>query len=451
MAGEYPTTIKTFDTLVNGVDRVLSEHQNERGDEITAIETWLFRALALAAHVDSHTLSGNLTLVDGDKAIQKVDCNGANRDATLPANAATNHIFYIANVSAGAYKITVKNSGGSTIATIFQGQALAILPSGSGWYKLGNGTTTPTAGDMPIALANGYIDSWVSGIPEGMRNGIIVVTNPSSDLVISIKTLAGTDPSATDPVKVRINSVERTITAALSVTIPDGTNTFDAGSAVLATKEIDLFVYLSWRAASSTVVLGTSRIPWGTVYSDFSGTATNQKYAAFSTTPASTDDCVVVGRIAATLSAGAGYTWTSTSQSAPTSTNTIQRPIYETRWLILAAPNFTVSTIDNGAGGQPPINEFRYRFSGRKVDAHISGNGVKAGAGNYFTFASADLPMAPSNLTGANAIGVAYNSDNVLPGVAVYFSINLHCVFSASIADNQAFTNGWGANFGYEA
>lgn len=312
-------------------------------------------------------------------------------------------------------------------------------------------TTTPTASKTPISLANGYLDGWISTIPVGMRNGKIVVTNPSSDLVIAIKTLAGSDPSATDPVYIRINGVERTITAALSLTLADGTNWFNAGSSVGATKEMDYFVYFSWRTASSAVVLGLSRIPWATVYSDFSATSTNEKHGAFSTAPASTDDCVVVGRIAATLSAGAGYTWTSTSQSAPTSANTVQRPIFETRWLILAAPSFTVSTIDNGSGGQPPINEFRYRVSGRKIDAHISGNGVKAGAGAFFTFASADLPFAPSNLTGANAIGVAYNSDNIFPGVAVYFSTNLHCVFSASIADNQAFTNGWGANFGYEA
>jgi len=37
----YPSNIKTFATLVDLVDSVLAAHQNERGDEITAIETEL--------------------------------------------------------------------------------------------------------------------------------------------------------------------------------------------------------------------------------------------------------------------------------------------------------------------------------------------------------------------------------------------------------------------------
>lgn len=37
----YPGLIKTFPTLVDGADSVLALHQNERGDEITAIETEL--------------------------------------------------------------------------------------------------------------------------------------------------------------------------------------------------------------------------------------------------------------------------------------------------------------------------------------------------------------------------------------------------------------------------
>ncbi len=41
MPAAYPGAIKTFTQLVDGVDDVIAAHQNERGDEITAIETEL--------------------------------------------------------------------------------------------------------------------------------------------------------------------------------------------------------------------------------------------------------------------------------------------------------------------------------------------------------------------------------------------------------------------------
>ena len=167
--------------------------------------------------------------------------------------------------------------------------------------------------------------------PQGfLQNGKIVVTD-AAGITVAIKTLAGTDPSATDPVYVRIGDTVRTISAALSVVKADGTNWCNAGSAELATKEIDYFVYLGYNATDG-VVLGFSRYPGANQYSDFSVTTTNEKYCAISTitTAAATDYYEVIGRFAATLSAGAGYTW-----SVPTYTaiNLIQRPIYETRFL----------------------------------------------------------------------------------------------------------------------
>lgn len=168
--------------------------------------------------------------------------------------------------------------------------------------------------------------------PQGfLINGKISVTDTGSGLTVAIKTLAGTDPSATDPVYCRIGDTVRTISSSLSVTKADGTNWCNAGSSELATKEIDYFVYLGYNATDG-VVIGFSRYPGANSYDDFSATTTNEKYCAISTitNATATDYYEVVGRFAATLSAGAGYTW-----SVPTYTakNLIQRPIYETRWL----------------------------------------------------------------------------------------------------------------------
>jgi hypothetical protein len=194
--------------------------------------------------------------------------------------------------------------------------------------------------------------------PQGfMRNGKIVTSVSANDLTVSIKTLAGADPSASDPVYVRIGNDERTITTATSKTLNDGTNWFNSGSTSLATFEVDYFVYLIWNTTPATdrVDLGFARIPYGRTYADFSGTTTNEKYLAFSgaDTPASTDEVEVVGRFNATLSATAAFNW-----SIPATSVIVNRPIFETRELTasLATANTTL-----GNGTQTAI----YTIKGR--------------------------------------------------------------------------------------
>ena len=153
----------------------------------------------------------------------------------------------------------------------------------------------------------------------------------SNNLTVALQHLDGSDASATRPLFFMINGSLRSVTAALSVTMNAATNWMNAGASELATKEIDYFVYIGYNATDG-VVLGVSRIPFAKQYNDFSTTSTNEKYARISTitTAASTDPYQNIGRYAATLSAGAGYTWT-----VPTYTpsNLIQQPIYYTRFL----------------------------------------------------------------------------------------------------------------------
>lgn len=239
--------------------------------------------------------------------------------------------------------------------------------------------------------------------PQGfLQNGKIVVTD-ASGITVAIKTLAGTDPSASDPVYCRIGDTVRPITAALSVAKADGTNWMNAGSAELATKEIDYFAYLGYNATDG-VVIGFSRIVANS-YGEFSATTTNEKYCAISTitNAASTDYYEVIGRFAATLSAGAGYTW-----SVPTYTaiNLIQRPIYETRTTDAIAPVLTnLSGTVNGsyklvgttvhyrghigvtAAGGGSVVAFSCPFTARNgagtVDNHGAGRWLDAGTAHY--------------------------------------------------------------------
>lgn len=206
-------------------------------------------------------------------------------------------------------------------------------------YRLDNSTGTP-------ASASSYITD-IAAIGSGggyIINGYINVAVASNNITVSLLASDGTAPSLTNPVDVKIGTSIRRITSALSVTVNAGTNSFNAGAAEFAAKAVQYFPYLCYRAASSAVVIGFSRIPYARLYSDFSATATNEKYGAFSTTPASTDECVNVGRFNATLSAAASYNW-----SVPTFTNSnlIQNPIYETEWLTWS-PQFTNLTVGNG-------------------------------------------------------------------------------------------------------
>lgn len=195
--------------------------------------------------------------------------------------------------------------------------------------------------------------------PQGyMVNGRIDVTVASSDLTVAIKTLSGNNPSTSEPVYVRIGDSVRSITSALSVTRNDGTNWFNSGSAELATLEVDYFVYLGYNATDG-VVIGFSRIPFARRYGDFSATTTNERHCAISTitNATSTDYYENIGRFAATLSAGAGYTW-----AVPTFTalNLIQRPTYETR-LLTYAPTIVWYSAN------PTSTYYRYKIVGNTL------------------------------------------------------------------------------------
>lgn len=244
--------------------------------------------------------------------------------------------------------------------------------------------------------------------PQGfLINGKISVTDTGSGLTVAIKTLAGTDPSSTDPVYVRIGDTIRTISAALSVTKADGTNWCNAGSAELATKEIDYFVYLGYNATDG-VVIGFSRYPGANSYDDFSATTTNEKYCAISTitTAAATDYYEIIGRFAATLSAGAGYTW-----SVPTYTakNLIQRPIYETRWLGWL-PTYT-------GFSSAPTGTMKYKITADRMFMVMADSGTSNSATFNFT-----MPFASSSfftLLPAHMLDNGAGIDTGVLGIAI--------------------------------
>lgn len=239
--------------------------------------------------------------------------------------------------------------------------------------------TDPDKMVTPLGLSKFHIP------PEGfLYNGKIVPSVASNNLTVAIKGLDGNDPSATNPVYVRIGDTVKSITSALSVTKNAGTNWFNAGATELATKEIDYFVYLGYNATDG-VVIGFSRIPFAGEYSDFSTTSTNEKYCAISTitNAVAGDDYQNIGRFGATLSAGAGYTW-----SVPTFTNInlIQKAIYETRWLNYA-PNMTGS---GGSAGSYAVDRTLGKYKMARDSLLLSTHSRITNVGSW----SGDLRMA---------------------------------------------------------
>lgn len=218
------------------------------------------------------------------------------------------------------------------------------------------------------------------GLSEGILiNGKIVVSVASNDLTVAIKTLAGNDPSASDPVKIVINGSLRTITAALSVTANDATNHLNLGATYLATLPHPLFVYLA--VHSSSLYLGFSRVPYAKTYADVNAGGTNELGSIWSTTPDNADVVANIGIFNATLSAGAGYTW-----SLPVSgAYVVSRPTYSSPWTDFAL-------VETGWSGTPTTT-LKYKVTDEDFYVRIQVNGTADATSKQVTvpFNSADF------------------------------------------------------------
>ncbi|NTW98520.1 MAG: hypothetical protein HGB35_01005 [Geobacteraceae bacterium] len=192
-----------------------------------------------------------------------------------------------------------------------------------------------------------------------LLNGKFVVSVASNNLTVSVKTLAGADPTPQTPVTLRFPGATVQLTAALSVTAAAGTNWMGLGGSMFANKVADLFCYLGYNATDG-ITIGFSRIPYATTYAEFSTTATAETFCKISNIAhvAGTDPYVVIGRFAASLGASATYYWT--DQSTGTR-GLIQRPIFETE-----SRDF-VPTMTNFAIGSNGLNYSRYMISGRNM------------------------------------------------------------------------------------
>jgi hypothetical protein len=144
-------------------------------------------------------------------------------------------LFGVFNASSGA--ITLDGSGSQTIngvatLTLAPGQGMIVFTDGTNWRAYGEVGTF-------VGKQMGY---------GQIINGTLVESNATNAVTFAVKTLAGADPSSSDPVLVCFrnatvatgNYVYRTITAALSLTISSG-STLGFASGVAARAWIVIF------------------------------------------------------------------------------------------------------------------------------------------------------------------------------------------------------------------
>lgn len=98
------------------------------------VDTTLFGRLRLGANIE--VLGADKTLVDGDPVLQVLDANGVARNLTLPAVGGRSQLFLVTNTAAGAFSITVKNAGATTIGTVAQGKTSLFFSDGATWHVL---------------------------------------------------------------------------------------------------------------------------------------------------------------------------------------------------------------------------------------------------------------------------------------------------------------------------
>ncbi len=121
-----------FPTFTQQTDNVDDAEAADINPIYNAIED-IMTATAFAGYANTETLSATKTLVDIDFPIQYLDPGGANRNINLPAEAATNHAFFISNEADAAENLVIKDDSPATIITIGENELGLLISDGVIW------------------------------------------------------------------------------------------------------------------------------------------------------------------------------------------------------------------------------------------------------------------------------------------------------------------------------
>jgi hypothetical protein len=209
----------------------------------------------------------------------------------------------------------------------------------------------------------------------GLRNGVIVPSVAGNNLTVAIKTLAGLDPSTSNPVWVRIGNYLRKITSPLYITVAGGTDDWDRTSYTFS-----LFVYLGWDAVNLRPEILLSAIPTYSTYPAANPAAPKPQrlrsaYGSSTGTAITNGHTMqVIGRVDGVVQSGADNFTAVTSMA-------LSYPIYHTP--ILLSPEVPART---NVGDTSPVFVnigFKYVLNFNVVTSNFgfSGDGGADGAG----------------------------------------------------------------------
>ena len=193
-----------------------------------------FGKIVGGAGVVSSAISATVGATDQGKLYR---ATGAGITITTPDATSVTSPFVFGFLNSSTGTVTLDGNGAQTV----NGQASIIIPVNSGGIVYTDGTNWFIAGIAGVAAGNQLMYAEII-------NGTIAEANVGNAVTFSLKTLAGADPSTTDPVLIAFrnataatgNYVYRTVTAALTLTLSSG-STLGAVSATAFNVVLALF------------------------------------------------------------------------------------------------------------------------------------------------------------------------------------------------------------------
>lgn len=217
--------------------------KSKLGDPLkTAIETIDTNVAAAIAKLD-----GGITSVNDNYQVLATDqgktvvISVASKTITTPDATGVGSPFLFAVLNTSAGDVTIDGSGAQTVdgaatITLQSGYGVVLDTNGSNWFTQGKAPQLATAAEAATgtssakAVTPAGLAAILNTIGGAIINGVLIWSVGSNNLTIALKTLAGSDPSASDPVIVPVRSstiasgqfVARRVTGALSVVVPQG-------------------------------------------------------------------------------------------------------------------------------------------------------------------------------------------------------------------------------------
>lgn len=265
------TTLNDF-SKTDSVDDVLATYYN-----------MLLGSIFRKDFANAQTMAGTVTLTDGDTALQRMNCNGANRIVKVPTGANGNHPFFIINsTSTGAYTLSVQSYDGTiTHAVLYPGEFCFMLPDGNGLYRApgNNGepwisaqetwtyasaSTFTVSGDRTARYKKGALLRWTQ---TTVKYGVVISSSYSAPNT-TVTIFANTDYTiANAAISVNYYSYEATppgFPASFNWTpswgnLSVGNATVTAKAAISGTV-CKFSITLKWAASPTTSISGTVTI-----------------------------------------------------------------------------------------------------------------------------------------------------------------------------------------------